>query len=165
MKALLSSLALVSLLAGCSSSSEVEGDNGAAVTACQPDTFRIRGTLDSEAVSHEGKLDGHSWIQSSASKTLDTPFEGGGSFHAEWMKVVADGETFSATGNINLPAAGARGGETLEYASGSLTKRDDGVIFELGGLSASVQCIVAPCPTSAIEGTLGGCVEWAPFAP
>lgn len=166
MKALISSLALASLLVGCSSSNEVEGEpNGGAIRSCEPDTFRISGTLDGAAVSHEGMLGGHGWIQSSAGSTLDTPFEGGGSFHAEWMKVVADGETFSAAGNINLPAAGPRGGETLEYASGSLTKRDDGVTFELSGLSASVQCIAAPCPASTVQGTLRGCVEWAPFVP
>jgi hypothetical protein len=152
------------VLAGCSGSGDGEGSeaNGN-LAACEPDTFRITGTLDGEAVSHSGELGGHGWIQSSAGSTLDTPFEGGGSFHAEWQKVVADGETFTATGNVNLPVTGPRGGETLEYASGSLTKRDDGVTFTLGGLTASVQCITAPCPNGAVQGSLQGCVEWEPF--
>lgn len=153
-------------LAACSGNSGGDGadPNGSGnVMACEPDTFRITGTLDGEEVSHTGELGGHGWIQSSAGSTLDTPFEGGGSFHAEWQKVVADGETFTATGNINLPVSGPHGGETLDYASGSLTKRDDGVTFTLNGLTANVQCITAPCPNGAVQGSLQGCVEWTPI--
>ncbi|HYJ09405.1 MAG TPA: hypothetical protein VEX18_10360 [Polyangiaceae bacterium] len=150
-------------LAGCSGDGDGDADDD--VATCGPDRFVISGTLDGETVSHSGELGGHGWIQSSAGSSLDTPFEGGGSFHAEWQEVVADGETFTANGSINLPPSGPRGGETLEYASGTLTKRDDGVTFTLNGLTASVQCIAAPCPNSTVQGSLRGCVEWAPFMP
>lgn len=156
-------LALACVLVGCSGGDGEGGEANGGLMACEPDTFRITGTLDGEAISHSGELGGHGWVQSSAGSTLDTPFEGGGSFHAEWQGVVADGETFTATGNVNLPVTGPRGGETLEYASGSLTKRDDGVTFTLSGLTASVQCIAAPCPNGAVQGSLQGCVEWEPF--
>jgi hypothetical protein len=157
------------LLIGClvlSACSSDGGDGSAAPggnTTCAADEFVITGMLDGEAVSHQGMLGGHAWVQASAGRTLDTPFEGGGSFHAEWAKVVADGETFAATGTINLPASGPHGGETLSYGSGSLTKLDDEVRFEISGLTASVACIAAPCPNSAVAGSLQGCVHWAPF--
>jgi hypothetical protein len=147
-------------LAGCS-----DGDANGDLAMCGADRFVFNGTLDGESVSHGGELSGHSWNQSSAPRTLDTPFEGGGSFHAEWQKLVSDGETFTATGSVNLPPSGARGGETLEFASGTLTKHDDGVTFTLNGLTASVQCIAAPCPNATVQGSLRGCIEWAPINP
>jgi hypothetical protein len=150
-------------LPGCGG--DGDGDANDDVVRCGPDRFAISGTLEGESIPHSGELSGHSWIQSSAGSTLDTPFEGGGSFHAEWQKVVSDGETFTATGSVTLPPSGPRGGETLEYASGTLTKRDDGVTFTLNGLTASVQCITAPCPNATVQGSLRGCVEWAPFMP
>jgi hypothetical protein len=151
------------IFTACSSDSGDGNGPAGGGTTCAADEFMVTGTLDGDAVSHQGVLDGHAWVQASAGSTLDTPFEGGGSFHAAWSKVVADGETFTATGNINLPVGGPHGGETLDYSSGSLTKLDDEVRFEISGLSASVTCIAAPCPNGAVAGSLQGCVHWAPF--
>jgi hypothetical protein len=125
---------------------------------CAPGELAIEGTLAGEAVSHRGALNGYAWIQLGMG-TLDTSFEGGGSFHAQWSKLVGDGETFVATGNITLPSPGPRAGETLDYASGTFTKLDGGVRFKVGEFKHSVQCVTAPCPSEAVDGSLQGCVE------
>jgi hypothetical protein len=135
-----------------------DGDGGSGDMTCAPDEFAIEGSLDGEAVSHRGALSGYAWAQINTGR-LDTSFEGGGSFHAEWQKLVADGQTFSATGNITLPAAGPHGAETLDYASGTFTKLDGGVRFQVSGFKLNVQCIMAPCPSGAVDGTLQGCAE------
>ena len=152
-------------LAGCSGNSAGDGGSGGPGNGpvCAADQFIVTGMLDGEAVEHSGALSGHAWIQSSTGSFLDIPFEGGGSFHAEWDGLVADNQTFAASGTIILPVGGPHGGGTLDYTSGSLTKHDQGVSFELAGLSSSVQCVTTPCPGSAVQGTLQGCVEWAPI--
>lgn len=129
---------------------------------CAPDEFAIEGSLDGEAVSHEGTLSGYAWSQLGTG-TLDASFDGGGKVHAEWPKLVADGQTFMATGNITLPATGAHAGETLDFASGTFTKLDGGVRFKVTAFELNVQCVTEPCPSGAVEGTLQGCVEPAEF--
>lgn len=135
-----------------------ERDAGSGNMTCAPDGFAIEGSLDGEAVSHEGTLSRYAWSQLGAG-TLDASFEGGGSVHAEWPNLVADGQTFTATGNIALPATGAHAGETLVYGSGTFTKLDGGVRFKVSAFELNVQCVTEPCPSGAVEGTLQGCVE------
>jgi hypothetical protein len=125
---------------------------------CAPDELAIEGSLDGEAVSHRSELSGYVWSQIGTG-TLDASFEEGGKFHAEWQQPVNDGATFAAIGNITLPSSGPRGGETLDYASGTFTKLDGGVRFKVSGFKLDVQCITAPCPSGSVEGTLQGCVE------
>jgi hypothetical protein len=125
---------------------------------CAPGEFALEGSLDGEAVSHRGALGNYAWGQLKTG-TLETSFEGGGSFHAEWQMLVADGQTFAATGRVTLPAAGPRGGETLDYASGTFTKLDGGVRFNVSELGLNVQCIIAPCPSGPVAGSLQGCME------
>jgi hypothetical protein len=144
------------LTGACGGGDDEDGASGS--VTCASDEFAIEGSLDGEAVSHRGALSSYAWIQISEKK-LDTSFEGGGSFHAEWAQLVGDGQTFAATGNITLPATGPRSGETLDYASGTLTKLDGGVSFKLTGFKLNIQCITEPCPSGAVEGTLQGCVE------
>jgi hypothetical protein len=132
----------------------VDGGN----LTCAPDEFAIEGSLDGEAVSHRSALSGYVWSQIGTG-TLDTSFEDGGKFHAEWHQPVNDGATFAATGHITLPGGGPRGGETLDYASGTFTKLDGGVRFKVSELSLNIQCVTAPCPSGDVEGTLQGCVE------
>lgn len=134
------------------------GDGGSGNMTCSPDEFALEGLLDGEPVSHRGQLSGYAWSQVGTG-TLDASFEGGGSFHAAWQKPVNDGQTFAATGNVTLPTAGPRGGETLGYASGTFTKLDGGVRFKVSALELNVQCITEPCPNDAVAGTLEGCVE------
>lgn len=147
------------LACACGGGSDDEGeDGGSGNVPCVPGELAIEGSLDGEAVSHRGALTGYAWSQLSKG-TLDTSFEGGGQFHAGWQGLVADGQTFAATGNITLPTTGPHGGETLDYASGTFTKLDDGVRFKVTGFEQNVQCITAPCPSGAVDGTLQGCVE------
>lgn len=146
------------LACGCAGGSDGDDDGGSGDKTCAPDEFALEGSLDGEAVSHRGALSSYAWAQINTG-TLDTSFEGGGSFHAEWQKLVADGQTFSATGRLTLPAAGPHGAETLDYASGTFTKLDGGVRFKVTALELNVQCVTAPCPSDAVEGTLEGCVE------
>ncbi|HEV8246135.1 MAG TPA: hypothetical protein VGP93_10225 [Polyangiaceae bacterium] len=143
------------------------GSGGAATQglACAEDEFAIDGTLNGNTVSHRGTLDGHAWIQSTTSKTLDAIFTGGGDVHTEWAEVVADGETIAVTGSITLPPTGPNGGETLTAASGSMTKLAEEVDFELSGLSTSVPCDMAPCPQTSVDGSLTGCVHWKKIGP
>jgi hypothetical protein len=126
--------------------------------SCAPDEFALEGSLGGEAVSLRGAMSRYSWRQLDT-RTLDTSFEGGGSFHAEWEKLVGNGQTFAATGNLTLPATSPHAGETLDFSLGSFTKLAGGVRFKVTGFELNVQCITAPCPKSAIEGTLEGCAE------
>jgi hypothetical protein len=146
------------LTGACAGGSDGDGAGGSGAMTCAPDEFALEGSLDGEAVSHRGQLSGYAWGQIKTG-TLDTSFEGGGSFHAEWQKLVNDGQTFAATGNVTLPAAGPHGGDTLDYASGTFTKLDGGVRFKVSGFELDVQCITEPCPSGAVAGTLEGCVE------
>jgi hypothetical protein len=146
------------LACACGGGSDDEGGGGSGDMTCAPDELAIEGSLDGEAVSYRGALSSYAWSQVKTG-TLNASFEGGGSFHAEWQKLVADGQTFAASGSISMPVAGPRGGETLDYASGTFTKLDGGVRFKLGAFELKVQCITEPCPSGAVEGTLQGCVE------
>jgi hypothetical protein len=137
-------------------------DSGSGNMTCAPGELAIEGSLGGEAASHRGALRGYSWTQLGSGK-LDTTFEEGGSFHAEWPQLVGDGATFAATGSITMPSTGPRAGETLDYASGTFTKLDGGVRFKVSGFTLSVQCVTAPCPSEAVEGTLRGCAEPTPF--
>lgn len=153
--------------AGCYGGGDDDGNgggNGASVT-CAEDEFALEGTLDGVEVSARGALGGHAWIQSNDYKTLDTPFEGGGSFHAEWPEIVADGETTSILGSVVMPPGAQRAGETLNYASGSMTKLDNGVTFTLAELASQVTCVTDPCPAEAVDGSLRGCVMWQDISP
>jgi hypothetical protein len=146
------------LACGCAGGSDGDGEGRSGDMTCAPDEFALEGSLDGEAVSHRGPLDRYAWAQINTG-TFDTSFEGGGSLHAEWQNLVADGQTFSATGRLTLPAAGPHGAETLDYASGVFTKLDGGVRFKLTAFASNVQCVMAPCPSGPVEGTLEGCVE------
>ncbi|HKO48502.1 MAG TPA: hypothetical protein VJV79_12310 [Polyangiaceae bacterium] len=131
---------------------------GSGNMTCAPDELAIEGSLDGQAVSYRGALNSYAWTQLGSGK-LDVSFEKGGSFHAQWPQLVADGATFSATGSITLPTTVAHSGETLDYGEGTFTKLDRGVRFNVSGFELSVQCITAPCPSEAVEGALRGCVE------
>jgi hypothetical protein len=146
------------LLTGACSDGSGDGNGGSGDMTCEPDELALEGSLDGEAVSHRAALTGYAWSQINQG-TLDASFEGGGRFRAEWQKLVSDGQTFAAAGSITLPATGPHATETLDYASGTFTKLDGGVRFKVSGFTQNVQCIMAPCPTGAVEGTLQGCVE------
>ena len=157
----------LALFPACGSSDDDDGEpgtNGAGPT-CGADEFALEGELDGEAVSHSGTLRSHAWIQGSTPSTLDVGFEGGGSVDIEWAGVVARGETIAVTGSITLPVSGPRAGETFEVGSGAMTALEDGATFELGRLSAEVQCIQPLCPADQLDGTLRGCVNWDGTAP
>jgi hypothetical protein len=161
------SVLLVPALTGCFGGGDDDDDGSGNVQApsCVADEFAIQGTLQGEAIDHRGTLGGHAWIQGSDPSTLDTPFDGGGSLHAEWSNIVADGGTTAIMGTIVLPPSGSFGGQTIDFASGSLTKRDDGVQYQASQLSLAVTCVTAPCPGESVEGALAGCVEWEPIGP
>jgi hypothetical protein len=141
---------------------EGPGSGGARLT-CAEDEFKLAGTIDGAAVSHQGNLAGHAWIQGSKPSTLDVSFEGGGSVHTEWPDVIARGSTTSVVGSITLPPSGPRAGETFEADAGSMTALEDGASFELTELTIQVQCINPPCPADPVEGTLEGCVRFPDF--
>jgi hypothetical protein len=153
-------------VAGCSGSDDDDGNDtsGDPVTAsCEVGTFSLRGSVDGQAVSYDGEMDGHAWIQAGSQNTFDGMFMGGGTVHTEWQMLVADGVTTTVTGYVTFPSGGVRGGETLDSMSGSMTKNDDEVRFELTALSASVQCVTEPCPPDEVDGTIEGCVHWEPI--
>jgi hypothetical protein len=127
---------------------------------CGEERFSLLGTVNGQALEYSGDLNGHAWIQGGDPSTLDTPFAGGGSFHAEWPDVVADGQITTIIGWVALPPGGTRAGETLNFASGTMTKLDAAVTFELGSLSVDVVCVSEPCPDEVVEGAIAGCVEW-----
>jgi hypothetical protein len=158
---------LVGALLGCGGSDDDDDGavNGSSNLVCAPDEFIVQGTLEGASISHRGNLQGHAWIQSTDYKSLDTPFEGGGSFHAEWPEVVADGDSTSITGTVTLPPSGEHGGETVSFAAGLMTKRDNGVSFDVSELAIEVTCASAPCPAEAASGALSGCVEWESAGP
>lgn len=148
----------VLLCCGCGDGSDGNGVGDSGNMICAPDEFAVEGSLDGEAVSHRSALTGYVWSQVGTG-TLDTSFEEGGKFHAEWQQPVNNGQTFAATGSITLPATGPHGGETLAYGSGTFTKLDSGLRFKVTGFAQTVQCITEPCPSADVEGTLQGCVE------
>ena len=153
---------LLGLLLACACGGGSDDDDDDVVDSgnmtCAPDELAIEGSLDGEAISHRSELSGYIWSQIGTG-TLDASFEDGGKFHAEWQQPVNDGATFPATGNITFPIGVPHGGETLDYASGTFTKLDGGVTFKVTGFKLNVQCLVAPCPSEEVEGTLQGCVE------
>jgi hypothetical protein len=156
---------LVVLLAGCGSDGGGAGSITGGSTNCPEDSFAVEGTLGGEEISQQGGLRSHAWIQAGTPSTFDAEFDGGGRVHASWTKLIADGQTTAITGSIALSEGGPRGGTALDAGSGSMTKLDDEVRFDLAELSESVQCIAPPCPQSPVAGTLSGCVHWAPIGP
>ncbi len=155
-------LLCLTFVPACGGSDDEPGSNGAALT-CAEDEFKLAGTLDGEAVSHQGALGGHAWIQGSKPSTLDASFEGGGSVHTEWPDVIARGATTAVAGSITLPPDGPRASETLAAGSGTMTALEDGASFELTSFTIQVQCINPPCPAEPVEGTLEGCVHFPSF--
>jgi hypothetical protein len=158
-------LALAVLLSGCGSDDGGAGQVAGGSTVCAADAFAISGTLEGEPVSASGELRGHAFVQGGTPSTFDTEFEGGGRMHMSWSGIVRNGGTTAVTGSITLPPGGARGGFTLNAASGSMTKLEDEVRFDLAGLTESVQCIAPPCPEDLVAGSLAGCAHWAHIGP
>jgi hypothetical protein len=130
---------------------------------CAEDEFKLEGELGGQAISHQGALGGHAWVQGSKPSTLDVSFDGGGSVHTEWPDVIARGSTTAVTGSITLPPSGPHAGETFQAAAGAMTALEDGASFELSELASQVQCINPPCPADGIDGTLRGCVQFPEF--
>lgn len=160
----LTGVSVVFLVTGCGS--DGGGSTGSPLNAptCAEDEYVIEGTLDGEVVNHRGNLTSHAWIQGGDPSTLDVGFEGGGDLHAEWPDVVARGDSTTITGAITLPPSGARGGQTVDAASGTMVPNDNIVQLELRGLSVAVTCITAPCPPESVQGSLSACVHWqSPF--
>lgn len=146
------------LTVACGGGDDSDENGASGNISCAPSEFALEGSLNGEAVSHRGPLKVYAWTQIGTGK-LDASFQEGGSLHAEWPQLVGNGATFSAAGNITLPPTGPHAGETLAYGSGTFTKLDGGVTFKVSGFKLSVQCVVAPCPSEDITGTLQGCVE------
>src|SRR5687768_17066086 len=103
--ALLMCLTFVPACGGSDGDDDSPGSGGAALS-CAEDEFKLAGTLDGEAVSHQGALAGHAWIQGSKPSTLTASFEGGGSVRTEWPDVIARGRTTAVVGSITLPPSG-----------------------------------------------------------
>ena len=74
--------------------------------------------------------------------------------------VVAEGDTTTVAGSVTFPASGPQSGQTVDAATGSMSKNDNLVQFELTELSIGVACITSPCPPQPVEGTVSGCVRW-----
>lgn len=146
-------------LTACSGNDD--GGSSAIGLECAEGTFALDGTLDGQAVSHQGELAGIVWVQG-GTPTFDTSFSTGGSLHIEWAQAIADGATTGVTGRLTLPPDGARAGETLDSASGSMTKLDEGIEFVLRDLSVSVACVTAPCAGDPVAGSVRGCAQWGP---
>lgn len=151
---------VVTLLAGCGS--DGAGSNGGPLNgpSCAENEFVLTGALDGQPVDYRGTLVSHAWIQGTDPSTLDVGFGGGGSLHTEWMSVVAEGDTTTVAGSVTFPASGPQSGQTIDAATGSMSKNDNLVQFELTELSIAVACITSPCPPQPVEGTVSGCVRW-----
>lgn len=164
--ALLAGLSAALLLTACGSDSGPGAGGPGAGAACAEGAFDLSGTLDGQTVSQSGTLKSHLWEQLGSNDKLDATFDPVSSVHAEWTGLVADGQTTAITaGSVTMPAGAPHGGETLNAASGTLTKQTDSVSFEFTDLTAAVTCVTAPCPATPVTGTLDGCLHWQHIGP
>jgi hypothetical protein len=145
------------------SSCDGSGDGGAVTDAelplCQPNTFRITGTIDNMSIDIT-EAGGGGFAQDDHGGELDVgdPLAGNASvMKLTWTKGLLDGQTGAAAGTVTL-ASGAFAGQTLCAGAGSIVHMPEDhsratVQFRLEGVSSGATC------TTQHTGTLQGCVN------
>jgi hypothetical protein len=152
---------LFAMLAGCSGSSEPPPASSAEFLTCDPGTVKVTGTLQGNPVditqSSAGggfsQLNGGDYCTQCNRPSPDPTLI---DVQLQWMGLVADGSTASATGQVVMPTTGPLAGEKLCAGAGTLIRmpnQGEAATFQyiIRGLMGAAGC------TEARSGELRGC--------